>query len=143
MARLTPLARRSALVAFLTITLARPALAGETMPGVTESALRSLAALGAVLGLILLLAWFLRRLRESTPARSDAPRLTSLGRLDLGSRREVRLVRVADRVLVLGVTEQRLELLTEIAPAGLETAAPDAEMPIPELGNLRKLARSA
>jgi len=138
--------RADTLAATLTPLITSPALADEGLPALSQSAFRALAALGGVLALILVLSWLLRRFRDASIARADGPALASLGRLDLGSRREIRVVRVLDRLLVVGVTEQRCELLTELPSVGAAPSAeavPDVESGPPALEVLRKLATSS
>ena len=138
--------RADVLAATFTLLITSPALAGDGLPALSQSALRALAALGGVLALILVLSWLLRRFREASAARADGPSLASLGRLDLGSRREIRVVRVLDRLLVVGVTEQRCELLTELpahADASPVEATPAPECGPPALEVLRRLATSS
>jgi len=122
-------------------------------PGTFTLVARALGSLAAVVALIAALALLLRRLREHAPARGAARSLHAIERLDLGGKRELRVVRAGDRMLVLGVTEQRIDLLTELDGAA-ETAAeaaPDhgaanaaaAGAGTPGLRLLRKLATSA
>jgi flagellar biosynthetic protein FliO len=113
-----------------------PALAsGDAVPSLGAVAMRTGLALAAVLAAIGGLAWLLRRLRFCPRnVRADA-RLASLARLDLGLRREIRIIEVADQVLVVGVTADRIELLTELdSPAKVRQ---------PELQVLRELTTSS
>jgi flagellar biosynthetic protein FliO len=93
----------------------------------------------AVLAAIAACAWLFRRLSSSAPVRARGGRLGSLARLDLGGRREIRLVRADDRVLVVGVTADRIDLLTDL---GTAPAAADSE-PAPALHVLRNLTTSS
>ena len=74
--------------------------------------LRVLLALGCVLGLI----WFTGRRLQGTPAarRQRSVPLSVLGRQSLGKGAGVALVEVAGRVLLLGVGEQGVRVLTEV-----------------------------
>jgi flagellar biogenesis protein FliO len=120
------------------LVLSTPAAvwAGESAapPGLPELALRAVAALAAVVALIVALAALARRLKISPGLRSANERLASLGRLELGGRREIRMVRVDDEVLILGVTPERIELLSS---SRARLASDPAEIPV-----LRKLATS-
>jgi flagellar biogenesis protein FliO len=58
-------------------------------------------------------------------------------RLDVGARREIRIVRVSDRLLVVGITEDRMELLAELEEG--DAAGPAVEAP----SLLRSLAISS
>lgn len=74
--------------------------------------LRVAVALVSVLGLIWLAG---RGWRRSPAGRSSAAgTVTLLGRQALGQRAQVAVVRVGSRALVLGVGEQRVELLAEL-----------------------------
>jgi flagellar protein FliO/FliZ len=84
-----------------------------------------------VLALIPLVLWSLKRLQNFQPP-GAGPRVISLaGQLALGARERVVLVRVQDRLLVLGVTPQQVTLLGEGDPAAL----PPAPVP-PDFGSL-------
>ncbi len=78
-----------------------------------------------VLALLLLASYFLRRYGHKLGVGANRRTgLELLGQLPLGPRRGVAVVRYLDRVLVLGVTEHQVNLLTETIeekePAGLE-----------------------
>jgi flagellar biosynthetic protein FliO len=104
--------------------------------------LRAGAALGAVILLIVALSALLRRLRESGGSSGPSRRLASLERLDLGAKREIRLVRADDRLLVVGITADRMELLSESPIASTtETTAPESLEASPfRMPHLRKVA---
>jgi flagellar biosynthetic protein FliO len=78
--------------------------------------LRMLAALAFVLALVVLAAYLLRRFAPRSAAaaasRSDAIRVVATKML--GGRRSLMLVRVRGQTLLLGVTPQSIECLTEI-----------------------------
>ncbi len=108
------------------------------------AAFRTAASLAIVLGLIALLAFLFRRFRESASHRPSSGRIASIARLDLGGRREIRLVEIAGRRLVVGVAGDRIELLTELEG---DEEVPDEMAPDPPrrpaaLEVLRKLATS-
>jgi flagellar protein FliO/FliZ len=112
------------------------ALASDgAVPSLAETAARTVLSLAAVLAAIGGLAWLLRRMRVSPRSARGGARLASLARLDLGFRREIRLVEVADQILVLGVTPERIELLTELDAA--------AKVRQPDLQVLRELTVSS
>ncbi len=116
----------------------------EGLPTLGQAALRSIAALGAVLALIALLAYLFKRVRQSSPVVSNQGPVSSVARIDLGGRREIRLVRAADRYLVVGVTADRIDILSD-RPAPAEAARTEdvPELPgHPALQVLRKLASS-
>lgn len=75
---------------------------------------RVVLALAAVLGLI----WFAGRKLSGTPGarRARTMPLTVIGRQSLGKGSGIALVEVAGRVLLLGIGEQGVRVLTEIDP---------------------------
>ncbi|SDQ19807.1 flagellar biosynthetic protein FliO [Quadrisphaera sp. DSM 44207] len=89
---------------------------------VADLLLRVAVSLAAVLGLV----WLLARGARRTGAGRVAPasRFAVVGRQSLGRSAGVAVVRVGDRALVLGVTEQSVRLLAETdLSAVLEPAA--------------------
>ncbi len=84
--------------------------------GLLGSALTMGAALCLILGLLYIGFWLLKRYGPAGLVRNrgnaGAPALA--GRLFLGNRQSVAVVRVEGRTLVLGVTEHQVNLLTEI-----------------------------
>lgn len=84
--------------------------------------LRLILALGLVLGLIFGSVWLLRRYAPGRFSRSPAlpVPLAVVGRTWLGQRREICAVRVADRLLLLGVTPMQVSFLSEIPHAFAE-----------------------
>jgi flagellar biosynthetic protein FliO len=92
--------------------------------------LKTLAALTAVLGLIFLLVWVAKKLRwgrafgDST---SDGWRILSIK--SLGPKRQILLLEVGKRLLVIGATDRSMTSLAEITEdsereAVLEAVAP-------------------
>jgi flagellar protein FliO/FliZ len=74
-----------------------------------------LAGLALVLGLMVGLYWLLRRFLPGVATGGVAGGgLKLLGRLPLAPRKYVALIEVADRVLVVGVSEQGVNLLTTL-----------------------------
>lgn len=68
-----------------------------------------------ILGVIFLAFWLLRRYGPygASPTGGGKYTPTLLGRLLLGNRQQVAVVRFQEKILVLGVTEERINLLTE------------------------------
>ncbi|MFN8179536.1 MAG: flagellar biosynthetic protein FliO [bacterium] len=108
----------------LSALLPQSALAAGTvaLPSVGLSLVRVGASLALVIALLLALAAMFRRVRAVSRAAHPGPRLETIDRLDVGARRELRLVRAGDRLLVVGITEQRIELLSELDAPAEETA---------------------
>ena len=85
------------------------------------TALRVAASLAGVLGLVWLLARGARR--RGMGSGLDTSRFTVVGRHSLGRSSGVTVVRLGDEALVLGVTEQSVQLLAR-TPLSAVTAAP-------------------
>ncbi len=95
-----------------------PPLPGGADGSLLGSALSMAAALCLILGLLFLGFYLLRRFGPMALARvKGGPAPTLAGRLFLGNRQSVAVVRVQGRTLVLGVTEHQVNLLTEITDA--------------------------
>jgi flagellar protein FliO/FliZ len=77
--------------------------------GTAGVALRMVASLAAVLLLLFVVARFARRGRP----RGNGPDMTVVSRCTVGSKASVAVVRLGDRALVVGVTEQSVTLLSE------------------------------
>lgn len=108
--RLTPI--------LVAIALASPRAAfaadPSALPEIGVSLLRVAASLAVVLALLFALAALFRRARGLSRFAPKAPRLETLDRLDVGSRREIRLVRADGKRLVVGITDARMDLLAEL-----------------------------
>jgi flagellar protein FliO/FliZ len=122
----------------LALPVAARADSGDPVSTVALVARAGLSLL-AVLAAIAACAWLFRRVSAVATPRARGARLGSLARLDLGARREIRLIRADDRVLVVGVTPDRIDLLTDLGAgaAGADTAA------APALRVLRDLTTSS
>lgn len=99
--------------------LAEEAASAPPLPGEDFGAALSkmLLALALVLGLVIGLYWLARRFLPSQVA-GPTGNMRVVGRLPLGPRKGLVLVEVAGRVLVLGVSEQGLNLLTTLSDPG-------------------------
>ncbi|MGZ5847265.1 MAG: flagellar biosynthetic protein FliO [Ramlibacter sp.] len=75
-----------------------------------------------VLALIPLVLWLLKRLQNFQPPGSGPRPMELKAQLALGARERVVMVRVQDRLLVLGVTPQQVTLLAEADPGALPAA---------------------
>lgn len=86
--------------------------------------IRAFIGLVAVLALIGLLAWLLRRGILKLPGQSAKGSMALDASLQLGERRSVVVVQVEGRRLVLGVTATQINLLAELgaAPAAFDRA---------------------
>jgi flagellar protein FliO/FliZ len=129
---------------FLALAIAAPAAAGQGdgpagSPSLGELALRAGGSLVLVLLLFASLVFLLRRFRGGAAGlRDSANRFLRLReRIDLGARREIRVVEVQGRLLVVGVTNQGITLLTELDAA----ASPAEQAPPPAGGPLLRVLR--
>lgn len=113
--------------------------ADPALPSLGLSIVRVVASLALVLALLLALAALFRRMRSASLAAHPGPRLETLDRMDVGGRRELRLVRAGDRLLVVGITEERIQLLSVLDDDVAESVASPAREP----AILRSLAISS
>jgi flagellar protein FliO/FliZ len=84
----------------------------------TYGALRALLATGAVLGLVALLAWLVRRGTIVLPGRRGRGPVTVESAVPLGERRSLLIVSVEGRRLLLGLTPASVSLVTELSAGG-------------------------
>lgn len=76
---------------------------------------KTLLSLGAVLTLMVGLAYVLKKtLYRSSTRQGDRVEIDLLGQRMFGPRRSICVVRVLDRVLVVGITEHGMQALSEI-----------------------------
>ena len=117
-----------------------PDAAAQSAYGLSSVAAQMALALLLLLGVIFAAFYVLRRFgpRLGLPLARKNTGLTFEGQLSLGPKRSVVLVRFLNKVMVLGVTEQSINLLTEIDDshdrdtdfaAALEKADPPADSP--------------
>jgi flagellar biogenesis protein FliO len=103
-----------------------------------ELVLRAGLSLALVLALIAALAFLVRsRITNATASGKNA--LAHVARLDLGGRREIRLLAVRDHLLVVGVAPGRIELLADY-PGAAEGSLDAPEASSPAVG-LKKLIK--
>jgi flagellar protein FliO/FliZ len=81
-----------------------------------ESWLRMSLALAFVIGLIFLCAWLLKKMSGGMlmGKHSVSGQMKILARTALGDKRELMVVDIAGRILLLGVTVQSINLITEL-----------------------------
>lgn len=89
---------------------------------------RLLVAMAIVLGLMFMAARVMRNRTGITGARRGRPvPIEVLARQGLGRTASVALVRTSGRVLLLGVTEASVNMLTEVDPESIEDDGPGAD----------------
>ncbi|KIX13516.1 flagellar biosynthetic protein FliO [Dethiosulfatarculus sandiegensis] len=105
-------------VALIILASACPALAGQedaandlAQGDFSLALLNMVAGLALVLGIMLLLFWAAKRFLPSGFT-GGAAGMRIISRLPLGPRKFLALVKVGDKVLVLGVSPDRINLLT-------------------------------
>lgn len=98
----------------------------------------SLLMLLLVVALIPLALWTLKRLQDVRAPGTGPRPLQVAAQLPLGARERVVLVRVQDKLLVLGVTAQQVTLLGEGDPSALPASPTPA---LPDFGSLLKNLR--
>jgi flagellar biosynthetic protein FliO len=92
-------------------------------------------ALSSVVALVFAVVWLLKRfLPGATRAASERVDMYMIGQLAVGSRQRVAVVRVHDRILVLGITEGSINTLADLTPpkkgeAKTEESPKDADDP--------------
>lgn len=96
----------------------------SSTPGTFDLILNMFAGLALVLALIAATAWLLRRygVDKIVPGKNDSIRI--LSSKSLGNRRSLFLVRVRGQTLLLGVTPQNINTLTEVQEMEGEWAQP-------------------
>lgn len=100
----------------LTVKAAEPA-ARSTDVLTAEAVLQMVLGLGLVVGVILLLAWGLRRLSNLHPS----GKMKVVATLPLGTRERAMLIEVGDRQVLLGVAPGRVSLLADYPDKVIET----------------------
>jgi flagellar biosynthetic protein FliO len=87
---------------------------------------RSVAALTIVLGLLALSVWLVRRGGLALPGRTASRAMRVETALPLGDRRQLVIVRVEGRRLLLGLSAMHVSLLTELSTEAAFADALDA-----------------
>lgn len=126
--------------------------AGQTPPsappappmemGFSGALLKMVGGLAGVLAVLLLLYWLVRRFLPGQGIPLRSARMRMLGRLGLGQRSQVAMVQVGDKVLILGVTPNNVNLLDKLDSVE-ELDTTDPGKPQPSGGFLETLKRVA
>ena len=101
--------------------------------------LRLVFSLGLVLALMALAGRALRNRQMGIgpgPRRSAAAKIEVLGRQTLGRNVGVAVVRVADRAMLIGVTEGSVQLLTDLPMDSFPVVEPDDTAPAPSFASV-------
>ena len=86
----------------------------NAQPEMLPSLLKMIASLGIVLGGLLLTLWLVRRFVQSRSGRFNGQLIRVLASSTVGLKKNIALVEVPGQVLVLGMTGDRINLLTKI-----------------------------
>jgi flagellar protein FliO/FliZ len=100
--------------------------------------LRLVFSLGLVLALMALAGRYLRNRQMGIGAgpRRSAAKIEVLGRQTLGRNVGVAVVRVADRAMLVGVTEGSVQLLTDLPMESFPVVEPDETTPAPSFASV-------
>jgi flagellar protein FliO/FliZ len=117
----TPIGLKYAIgTAFCCALLAAPgiALAQENPPGLpnvdfSSALFEMFLSLALVLGVLVAVLWLVRRFLSASPAMGGGS-MRLLSRLSLGQRKYLALVEVAGEVLVLGISNESINLLGKV-----------------------------
>ncbi len=86
----------------------------NAQPEMLPSLLKMIASLGIVLGGLLLTLWLVRRFVQSRSGRFNGQLIRVLASSTVGLKKNIALVEVPGQVLVLGMTGDRINLLSKI-----------------------------
>ncbi len=89
------------------------------------SAFKMFGSLILILGLIVFLAYWLKRLRPGTFSSGAAPAMRLVGTLNLAPKRAVALIEVSGEWLLVGVGTESVTLISKVEPAP-QQEQPDA-----------------
>ena len=114
---------------FRALPAAAAAGKGAAPIDMTATMLKTAGGLALIIGLILVAVWFLRRFGGAGNYRGAGSIIRTLDTKMLGPRKYVTLLEIGSRTLALGVTEQSISLLAEMAEGEIParekaTAAP-------------------
>ncbi len=96
--------------------------ASLSQPSGASSFLQMGMGLIVIVGLILFLAWLYRRVQPGAAGQVNA--MNVLAAIPLGHRERLVMVKVIDRVLILGVTPQQINKLHEMPLQDVEAVVP-------------------
>lgn len=92
----------------------KPDREGDVSPSGMPSMVTTVASLGIVLGLFLVLAWFMRRMSPAAAAVLPKEAVEVLGQSTLGGKQHVQLLRCGNKLLLVSVSAAGMETLTEV-----------------------------
>lgn len=92
---------------------------------------KMVVALASIVGLLFFVMWLLKKFLPGVARRpAERVELGLIGQMSLGSRQRVAVIRVADRTLVIGVTEGSITTLAELSlPQNAPASQKEADDP--------------
>ena len=110
--------RPAIIAAAATAAWAAPAWAAQESFDTTAATVKMMAALALIIGLLLVAMWLLKKFRPTRMALGGANRSVEvLARTMLTPKAGLTVVKVVDKVFVLGVTDQQVNLVVELTDA--------------------------
>ncbi len=97
------------------------------MPDMMLAGLKMIAALAVVLAMVFLLLYGVRKLASRRIGAGSTKRIQVLESHYMGVKKSVALVRVPGKILVLGLCQDRINLLDTLDDAPPDAAAPPAD----------------
>jgi flagellar biosynthetic protein FliO len=86
----------------------------NSAPDVVSSAFQMLMALGIVLGGLLVFVYFMKRYLKRDGGGTNKPLIRVIASQYMGIKKNIALVKVPGTILVVGVTSEKISLLTKI-----------------------------
>lgn len=101
-----------------------------------SGALQMLTALGVVLGGLLLLFWFVKRYLKKDLGNSNKQFIRVIANQYVGIKKNIALIQVPGSVLVVGLTNDNISLLTKIEDQGiLDQLQPESSVTEPSFSD--------
>ena len=97
-------------------------------PGILQRGWEAVAVLFFLCGVIILLGYAVRRFGRRTPFLAGADLGSVLGRVYLGPRASLHYVKSGGRILVIGVTQNNVQLITEFDESEFGSAVEDVRV---------------
>ena len=108
----------------------------NTAPDALSSTLQMLTALAVVLGGLFVVFYFLKRYLRRDVGGTGNPLIRVIANQYIGVKKNIALVEVPGTVLVIGISNDRINLLTKIEEPGvLDSIRADASRPMPSFSD--------
>jgi len=96
-----------------------------TTPTPATSALKMILGLAVVLGVMVLIAWTLKRMTPIGGSQASVARI--VGGVSVGTRERVVVIEIADRWIVVGVAPGQVNALADIAAGSIDVPTGEAQ----------------